>query len=335
MMNVTPVVSILVVTYNQESYIGKTLDCLLMQECPFDYEILIGEDCSTDQTKNICIEYSREYPDKIRLFLNEQNKGLIDNYFDLLEHARGTYLADCGGDDYWLKTDKLKRQVELLVRYPEVGLVYGNWQKLYQKNNLLETNKTGMNDDWFNPRYYGPEAIRDYLNGRNFPKVVLSTSCFRTNLLKDALQSNRDLFRGKSVVCEDLPITLCLLAKSPFYLMKEELMVYRVLENSSSHSENLGDCMKGFSYKVFLQTLELAFAFGLSAKDLKLYLRKELPNFIYYAFVTKDKEWMNLIIKDIEKYAVRLRLKQWIMYVCTQNKWTHFIIFNAYRLFKG
>jgi len=221
-MNIIPVASILVVTYNQEVYIGKTLDCLLMQECPFDYEILIGEDCSTDQTRNICIEYSRKHPDKIRLFLNEQNKGLINNYFDLLEHARGTYLADCGGDDCWLTTDKLKRQVELLVKHPEVGLVYGNWQKLYQKNNLLETNKTGVNDDWFNPRYYGSEAVRDYLNGRNFPKVVLSTSCFRADWLMDALQNNRDLFRGKAVVCEDLPITLCLLSKGPFYLMKAE-----------------------------------------------------------------------------------------------------------------
>ncbi|MDD2612459.1 MAG: glycosyltransferase, partial [Bacteroidales bacterium] len=75
MMNTIPTVSILVITYNQEAYIGKALDSLLMQECPFDYEILVGEDCSTDGTRNICLEYAKNNPDKIRLFLNEKNKG--------------------------------------------------------------------------------------------------------------------------------------------------------------------------------------------------------------------------------------------------------------------
>jgi len=333
-MNTIPMVSILVITYNQEAYIGKALESLLMQECPFDYEILIGEDCSIDGTRTICLEYAQNNPDKIRLFLNKKNKGLINNYFDLLDQAKGKYLADCGGDDYWLTRDKLRRQVELLEQHPDVSLVCGNWQVFHQKDHLLDTNKSGRSEDWFDPEYYGQNAVRDYLNERNFPRVVLSTSCFRTNWTKAVIENDLDLFRGEKVVCEDLPITLGLLMKGPFYLMSEELMVYRVLEQSVTHYEELGACLKGFSYHVFIQTLLLAQNLGIQLGSLGPYIKKNLPNFIFHAFMTKDKDWMNNIISDVKGYGIPLSVKQKIMYVCTQNKWTHWIVFKIYRIFK-
>lgn len=330
MMNTIPTVSILVITYNQEAYIGKALDSLLMQECPFDYEILVGEDCSTDGTRNICLEYAKNNPDKIRLFLNEKNKGLINNYFDLLEQAKGKYLADCGGDDYWLTKDKLRRQVKLLEQHPEVGLIYGNWQVFRQKDHSLDTNKSGRSEDWFEPEYYGINAVRDYLNESDFPRVVLSASCFRTNWTMDIIKNNQELFRGEKVVCEDLPITLGLLIKGPFYMMKEELMVYRVLEQSVTHHEDL----KGFSYHVFIQTLVLAHGLGVPLRDIAPYIKKSLPNFIFHAFMIRDKEWMNSIISDVKGYGIPLSIKQKIMYVCTQNRWTHWIVFKIYRILK-
>jgi len=330
-MNTIPMVSILVITYNQEAYIGKALDSLLMQECPFDYEILVGEDCSTDGTRNICLEYTRNNPDKIRLFLNEKNKGLTNNYFDLLEQANGKYLADCGGDDYWLTEDRLKRQVELLEQHPDVSLVYGNWQVFRQKDHFLETNKSGRSEDWFEPEYYGIKAVRNYLNERDFPRVVLSASCFRTNWIKEIIKNNQDLFRGEKVVCEDLPITLGLLMKGPFYMMKEELMVYRVLEQSVTHNEYL----KGFSYHAFIQTLVLALSLGVQFREIAPYIKKHLPNFIFYAFMIGDKVWMNGIINDVKGYGISLSVKQKIMYICTQNRWIHRIVFKSYRIFKG
>ena len=98
---IQPLVSVLVATYNQEKYIAQTLDCILMQQCSFEFEIIIGEDCSTDKTREICLEYQAKYPDQIVLCLNEYNKGLLDNYFDIFLKTKGKYIADCGGDDYW------------------------------------------------------------------------------------------------------------------------------------------------------------------------------------------------------------------------------------------
>jgi len=329
-MNKSPLVSILVTTFNQEAYIGKTLDSLLMQDCPFDYEVLIGEDCSTDQTRKICQEYAQNHPHKIRLFLNEQNKGLIKNYFDLLGQANGFYLADCGGDDCWLKKDKLSLQVDLMEKYPELSMVYGNWQKYDQNSMKLETNMSGISEDWFKPGYSGIQAVKDYLNEQDFPRLVLGTSLFRTDWMKEQIKLHHELFLGEQVVCEDLPMTLSMLFKGPVYLMKEELMVYRVLEKSSSHSDNLKD----FSYPVFLQTMELAFGLGLSAKDIGPYTKKTLPNLVFSAFETNDKQWMLQIGKDLKRYGVKCSFKQKIQYTCTLNQWIYGLTFLAYKTLK-
>jgi len=329
-MNKSPLVSILVTTYNQEAYIGKTLDSLLMQECPFAFEILVGEDCSTDQTRSICQEYAQNYPDIIRLFLNEHNKGLIRNYFDLLGQATGRYMADCGGDDCWLTKDKLSRQVDLMEKQPDLSMVYGNWQKYYQNNGTLETNMSNISQDWFKSGYFGIQAVKDYLNQQDFPRLVLGTSLFRTDWMKEQIEKYPELFQGEQVVCEDLPMTLSMLLKGPVYLMKDELMVYRVLEKSSSHSDSLKD----FSYPVFLQTMELAFGLGLKVKDLEAYTQNALPNLIFSAFETDDKEWMQQIGKDLMRFGVHTSLKQKIQYTCTIKSWLHALVFGAYKTFK-
>lgn len=329
-MNAKPLVSVLVITYNQKDYIAKTLDCLLMQVCPFDYEILVGEDCSTDGTRAICEDYARRYPDKIRLFLNASNKGLVNNYFDLLDEATGYYLADCGGDDYWLTTDKLAKQVALMKLYPTLSMVAGNWQKYDQKTGNLETNLSDSVADWYQPGYMGVEAVKDYLNKRNFPRIVLGTSVFRADWMKEQIQRFPELFRGDLVVCEDLPMILCLLLKGPIYLMKEELMTYRVLEKSTSHSDSLKD----FSYPVFIETLDLIQKLGLPLTDVEPYLKKELPNLVFSAFLTNDQSWMREIAQDLKKYGVKWGFKQKIQYSCTINQCAHAIVYTLYRALK-
>ena len=101
-------ISVVVVTYNQAATIGRTLDSILMQQCHVPFEIVIGEDCSTDDTRAICQNYAEKHPDIIRLICNERNKGIVDNYYDCLLTCRGKYIADCAGDDFWIDTQKLE-----------------------------------------------------------------------------------------------------------------------------------------------------------------------------------------------------------------------------------
>ena len=111
-----PMVSVVVLTYNHEKYIKQALDSILMQKVNFDYEILIGDDASTDNTVKILEEYQNKYPNVIKLFLNKTNLGATQNAYNVLMNVKGRYLATCEGDDYWTDVNKLQIQVDYLEK---------------------------------------------------------------------------------------------------------------------------------------------------------------------------------------------------------------------------
>ena len=112
-------VSVFMITYNHEKYIAEALDSILMQKTDFDFDIVIGEDCST---RRIVLEYSRKYPDKIKLLLHNVNVGFISNLMYVLEACTGKYVAMCEGDDYWTDPFKLQKQVDFLEANKEYML---------------------------------------------------------------------------------------------------------------------------------------------------------------------------------------------------------------------
>lgn len=125
-------VSIAMVTYNHEQFISKALDSVLMQQTNFDYEIVIGEDCSSDGTRAIVIDYQKRFPDKFRLLLNEQNIGMHKNGAQTVQACKGEYVAMLEGDDYWISPDKLQKQVDFLERHPECVICFHNAEVVYQ-----------------------------------------------------------------------------------------------------------------------------------------------------------------------------------------------------------
>ncbi|SHG02859.1 glycosyltransferase family 2 protein [Pedobacter caeni] len=111
-------VSVCCITYNHEQYIAGALESFLMQETNFEFEILVGEDCSTDATKSVIAEYALRYPGLIRLIAHESNIGAIRNQVDVIRKARGKYIALCDGDDFWIDAGKLQKQVDFLEANP-------------------------------------------------------------------------------------------------------------------------------------------------------------------------------------------------------------------------
>ena len=117
-----PLVSVSIITYNHQNYVAQAIDGVLMQKTTFDYEILIGEDDSEDNTRAIVKEYKERYPDRIKLFLNSRENVIYVNgrptgrwnAVNNLKHARGQYIALCEGDDYWTDPNKLQKQVDFL-----------------------------------------------------------------------------------------------------------------------------------------------------------------------------------------------------------------------------
>lgn len=119
-----PLVSICIITFNQERYIGQAIESVLAQETSFPLEILIGEDRSTDDTRDIVLQYEKKYPQVIRVILSETNRGANQNLACLLKEAQGRYIALLEGDDFWTSPQKLKKQVEFLEQHPECTICF-------------------------------------------------------------------------------------------------------------------------------------------------------------------------------------------------------------------
>lgn len=201
-------VSVIVLTYNQEQTIARALDSVLGQKCEYSYEIVLADDCSTDSTPDICRHYARKYPDKIRYIANSVNKGMLDNYFDSVLDARGEYIADCAGDDFWTDDHKLQKQVEILEQNRDVVLVHTGW----------------MYFDCITERTYPPVLSKEEANIFRQPLsppgtlfhpllaqsrktgITLNTSLYRKSAFMYCYDSDPALFRNKEFTCEDFQI---------------------------------------------------------------------------------------------------------------------------------
>jgi len=170
--------SVIVQTFNHEKYLRQCLDSILFQRTDFEFEILIGEDDSTDNTRDICIEYANRYPDKIRLFLhNSENKiSVLDNptgnfnaFYNLFS-ATGDYIAFCEGDDAWTDKFKLQKHVDYLATHPEYSFSYHSFKTIDE--NSLSAPSTEENNQ---PTIH----ISSYDLKTNKYHPLLLTICFR------------------------------------------------------------------------------------------------------------------------------------------------------------
>ena len=122
-----PVVSVCFITYNHAEFIEEALDNVLAQKTDFSYEIVIGDDASTDGTSEIVNRYQREYPDKIKILRSLKNLGGLTgksfqpNWIRNLRACRGMYIAMLEGDDYWTDRNKLQNQVDYLDAHHETA----------------------------------------------------------------------------------------------------------------------------------------------------------------------------------------------------------------------
>lgn len=166
-------VSIFCMVYNHEPYIRKCLEGFLMQECDFDYQIVLGEDCSTDNSRAIILEYADKYPTRFKLLLHENNVGAAENQRIVFENCKGKYIAMCEGDDYWTDPLKLQKQVDFLEANPDYVFSVGRVNILFE-----ETKKIIQKKELVNPAKLETYYIKDYLK---FPFSQTSTFVFRNS----------------------------------------------------------------------------------------------------------------------------------------------------------
>ena len=145
-----------------------------MQKTNFDYEIVIGEDCSTDRTREIIKDFIKKYPEKIRLLLRPQNIGAARNFVQTLSACKGRYIALLDGDDYWTSPYKLQKQVDFLESHPECSQCFHNVHIVSEEGEQLFTASPRRKK----PRY----TLKDLLKG-NF--IHTCSVIYRKGLFKE------------------------------------------------------------------------------------------------------------------------------------------------------
>lgn len=264
--------SVCVITYNQEKYIAQTLDSILNQNCRYTYEIIVGDDCSTDGTKEIIDEYASKYPAIIRPIYNEKNLGLIKNYFNVINHCKGKYIMQCAGDDWWLP-GKVANQIEFMKTHEDVGMCYGKAMVFNESKNRYENNSIGSSQNSFD----------DLLAGNTIPAP---TVCFRNSIFRQYIYEI--VPNNKNWIMEDYPAWLWFSKESNIKYLDRDLVVYRVLENSVSHSTDP----------------EKQVAFEKNVYEIKNFYRKKYG----YPLVTFDEEIRKINIvyrKLLSNYSLK------------------------------
>lgn len=168
-----PKVSVAMLTYNHAQFIRQALDSVLMQVTNFDYEIVIGDDLSTDDTRQILLEYQARYPDRFRLLLYATKQGVGGNILAVLNHCQGDYIALLEGDDYWTDPHKLQMQVDVLDSDPQCALCFHAYQ-IYS-----EAEKRFLSTIEFEKAEY---TLEDLLQLKLYPAT--HTNVFRTNAMR-------------------------------------------------------------------------------------------------------------------------------------------------------
>ena len=232
----SPVVSIRCITYNHEPYIAEALDGFLMQETDFPFEIVVHDDASTDNTANIIREYEAKYPKILKPIYETENQyskhdGSLRKIMN--NACKGKYIAFCEGDDYWIDSKKLQKQVDFLEKNPDYEMCYTNYKVFNQQTQKTTGNCLHKDCQIF----VGPSALPQWLARTAY--VAPMTWLVNSSLWKNACEFKMPSPDGTYVL-----FTYMLSKTNIKCLHNDETAVYRILLNSASHSTNLKNLYK-------------------------------------------------------------------------------------------
>lgn len=228
-------VSVIVVTYNQEGTIARTLDSILSQKFDGPFEIVVGDDCSSDRTSDICRDYAARFPKIIRYFRRDRNLGVVRNYFQCLADCRGKFVADCAGDDFWVDRYKLKKQRDLLLSNPAISIVHTAWNSCAPDGSNPQP---GLSRD---VRARIPAislkgtSVGAILGRKPEATIHLCSAMYRKSLIDREIEDHPELFVSDDYSCEDLQIIVAMAARGSVAYLPEVTLYYSVAPDSVSH----------------------------------------------------------------------------------------------------
>ena len=215
-------------TYNQEPYVAQALDSILMQKTDFPFEIVAADDCSTDRTQEIILDYQKRYPGKIVTYFPEQNLGGIRKLTGCIDAGlfRGEYLSYLEGDDYWLGEERLQTLVEYLETHPK-------YSRVSHRRKVIDENGNDKGYDIPEDVLGKPFTIEDFLAGKNYSDFG---GVFR-NYFRQCGSKYHELFWASRNVCDfqDMFITQDF---GPVFVMDAVFGVYRSISIAGAQNYN-------------------------------------------------------------------------------------------------
>ena len=227
-----PMVSAKMITFNHAPYIAQAIEGVLQQKVNFPIELVIGEDCSTDGTREIVLEYQKRYPDIIRVITSDKNVGARKNGYRTTKACQGKYIAFCEGDDYWHHPNKLQKQVNYMESHPECGLVFADCDIYHQESNKL-IRSYNLSKGFHSP---GHLTIEQIILGDMVKWTA--TAMIRRNLYEQVIESDPYLHRSQNFSMGDTQLWAELSLISVVTYIPESLATYRFLDESASRSKD-------------------------------------------------------------------------------------------------
>ena len=305
-----PLVSVIVVTYCQEGTIARTLDSILSQRTDFNFEIVIGEDASTDGTRTVCENYARRFPDVVRLMPKADNKGLVRNYFDTLMQCRGDFIADCAGDDFWCDDHKLQKQADVLMNSPEVSVVHTAW---YNYDHYTGTKRCVKV-----PPTNSNECIRKIALQEKYPVIQLSTALYRRHIILEAIKEAPEFFFSDNIPCEDLQIAYFLSKAGKVAYIPQATLCYSIGQASLSSTHDKLKFIRFYMYSADLH-YRIVQREQLTGKDVNRFFQNRICILLRRILWANSSSLVDEIKAHAEQWQQPLSLKNRLLAFCVRK----------------
>jgi glycosyltransferase involved in cell wall biosynthesis len=310
-------VSVFQITYNHEKFIAEAIESIVSQVVDFEFELVIGEDCSRDNTRMICEQYAAKYPGIIKLLPSDKNYGAMGNTVRTLQACTGEYIAMCEGDDYWSDPHKLQKQIDFLEANPDYTICFSA---------VDVKDEMGWN---LPPERYFPPVNKDTYTIEDFILSGMSIIPTPTFVFKNVLPAPfPDFFIN--AMAGDTSIQLFAADKGKAKFMSGKMAVYRNHEGGvtkTTENQEKGDPALMEFYKGFNQFT----GFKYDAIFRKRFLSNAKANLIYGARNKKGLERISHYFERMPeyiKYSDKINLRELAYY--------HVLLFfpSVLRLFK-
>lgn len=298
--------SVIILAYNQATTIAQSIDSVLNQKCNFQYEIIIGDDCSTDNTREICINYATTYSKTIKYLSHNKNEGIANNFVLSIKQAKGKYICLCAADDFWHNIYKLQLQSDYLDSHPDYGLVYTEYDRLNTQTN--KTFKSWIKRSGLYP-FQGSE-LSQFFGAGKVPALAL-TVMFRKSLY-DKYVPTEDYIKYKFPI-EDWPTWIILSRYTSIGYLPISTATYRFGGESLSNPLSYTKILEKYSNeKIMYQYLCVLFPsdFHLYENEWEIKVNRILLNLAYKkADYPAAKDYAHQLLKfGYNKTKVRMAL---------------------------